>query len=161
MIAVSNTSPIVTLASVGQLALLQQLYGTIVIPEAVYREIVIRGAGKAGSREVQTLSWFQTRQVVDCTPVTSLQLGLGKGETEAIALALELKADLLLVDERRARAAASLLALRFTGLLGVLVEAKHKGIVSLVKPVLDELIAKAGFWVDAKLLSQVLQAVGE
>jgi len=53
------------------------------------------------------------------------------------------------------------LGLRFIGLLGVLVEAKQNGYISAVQPVLDSLIAKAGFWVSQALYRRVLQAAGE
>jgi predicted nucleic acid-binding protein len=93
--------------------------------------------------------------------VTALQAELDEGEAEAIALAIQLKAHLLLLDERRGRAVASRLGLRFIGLLGVLVEAKQKGYISRVKPLLDHLIAKAGFWVSHQLYARVLREVGE
>jgi predicted nucleic acid-binding protein len=59
MIVVSNTLPINNLASVNQLSLLQQLYESIIIPEAVYRELTT--VPVAGNQELQTLSWFKTQ----------------------------------------------------------------------------------------------------
>lgn len=70
---------------------------------------------------------------------------LDKGEAEAIALALELGADQVLIDERRGRRIAARLNLRYTGILGILVEAKNRGLISEVKPLLDALIDRAGF----------------
>ena len=161
MIVVSNTSPITNLAAVGQLAVLQQLYEKVVIPPAVYSELTGMGAGQPGALEVQTLGWIETRPVTDRVLVTALQMELDEGEAEAIALAVELKAGLVLLDERRGRAVASRLGLRFIGLLGVLIEAKQKGGIPAVKPVLDELVVRAGFWVSQRLYARVLRAAGE
>jgi predicted nucleic acid-binding protein len=161
VIVVGNTSPIINLAAVGQLQLLRQLYGQIVIPQAVHREIAIVGAGQPGASQVESSDWIDVRPVSDPTLVASLQLKVDEGEAEAIALAAALNADLLLMDERRGRAAASHLGLRYIGLLGILVEAKHKSLVSAIKPILDDLIEKAGFWVGQELYDRVLQAAGE
>lgn len=161
MIVVSNASAIINLAAVGQLDLLRQLYDKIAIPQAVYHEIAVVGVGQPGATEVQTLEWIETRQVVKRTLVASLQIELDKGEAEAIALAVELKAELLLLDERLGRAVASRLGLKFIGLLGVLIEARGKRLIPAVKPVLDNLITQAGFWVNDQLYAQVLQLVGE
>jgi hypothetical protein len=60
MKVVSNTSPIINLANVGQLDLLNQLYGEITIPKAVFHKITVIGVGQAGAEEVETLSWFST-----------------------------------------------------------------------------------------------------
>ena len=60
MIVVSNTSPIINLAAIGQLDLLKQLYENIIIPQAVYREITVVGAGQPGSMDVETLSWIES-----------------------------------------------------------------------------------------------------
>ncbi len=161
MIVVSNTSPITNLAAVHQLPLLQQLYGIIVIPQAVYDELTGVSKSVAGSTEVQTLAWIQTQKVANEVLVTALELELDPGEAEAIALAIELKADLLLLDERRGRTVASRFGVKFIGILGVLIEAKHKGVISEVKPALDDLILTAGFWVTRPLYTRVLQTVGE
>ncbi len=161
MIVVSNTSPIVNLAVVGQLDLLRQLYGKVVIPQSVYHENAVIGAGQTGATEVSTFEWTETRQVTDRPLLAALRLELDEGEAEAIALAVELKANLLLLDERKGRVVASQLGLQFIGLLGVLVEAKHKGLIRAVKPVMDDLMAKAGFWISQELHEHVLQIVGE
>ena len=161
MIVVSNTSPIVNLAAVGQLDLLQQLYEKLSIPQAVYREITVVGAGQPGAMEVQTLEWIGSRRVTDRVLVTVLQTELDEGEAEAIALAIELRADLLLLDERKGRMVASRLGLRFIGILGVLIEAKQRGCIPAVKPVLDDLVARAGFWVSRQLYTRVLEVAGE
>ncbi|MBE8996831.1 DUF3368 domain-containing protein [Nostoc sp. LEGE 12447] len=161
MIIVSDTSPINNLAAINHLHLLQQLYGTVLIPEAVYRELTDPNFPVAGAIEVQTFIWIQTRPVQDRTLVEALSNELDIGEAEAIALALEMKADQVLIDERRGRMVAARLNLGYTGILGILVEAKSQRLISAVKPLLDALINQAGFWVAEPLYKRVLQLVDE
>lgn len=161
MTVVSNTSPLINLAAIGQLTLLQPLYGRIVIPQTVYHEMVVMGAGQAGAQEVQQLDWISCATVTDRALVSVLSVGLDPGEAEAIAAAVEFHAELLLIDEQRGRATAQRLGLRVIGLLGILIEAKHRGLVEAVKPLLDALISRAGFWVRKDLYRRVLQAAGE
>lgn len=161
MIVVSDTSPINNLAAINHLHLLNQLYGTVFISEAVYRELTDPSFPVAGATEVQTLDWIQTRAISDRTLVEALNNELDIGEAEAIALAVEMRADQVLIDERRGRLVASRLNLRYTGILGILVEAKNKGLIAEVKPLLDTLINEAGFWVAEPLYNSVLQLVNE
>jgi predicted nucleic acid-binding protein len=91
----------------------------------------------------------------------SLTLELDIGEAEAITLALELKADLLLIDERKGKLVADRLSVRNIGVLGVMIEAKHKRLIKTVKPLLDDLIVKAGFWFDKNTYDLALQKAGE
>ncbi len=161
MIVVSDTSPINNLAAINQLHLLQQLYGTVLIPEAVYQELTDPDFPVAGAKEVQTFTWIQIRAVEDRTMLKALSSELDPGEAEAIVLALEMKAEQVLIDERRGRMIAARLNLHYTGILGVLVEAKSQGFISTVKPLLDDLINKAGFWVTEPLYKSVLRLVDE
>ena len=161
MIVVSDASPLISLAVTGHLEILKQLYEQVIIPEAVYQEITGNDPGLPGAPEIQTLDWIVSRPVQNDVIVRALQGELDDGEAEAIALAVEMQADLLLIDERRARTVATRLGLNVVGVLGVLVEAKHKALVPRLKPILDDLITRAGFWVSSQLYERVLGAVGE
>jgi predicted nucleic acid-binding protein len=145
----------------GHLHLLHQLYGTVLIPEAVYRELTDPSFPVAGAAEVRTLVWIQTRAVSNRTLVEALSNELDIGEAEAIALAVEVQAKQILMNERRGRLVATRLNLRPTGILGILVEAKNRGLVAKVKPLLDALVNEAGFWVAEPLYNRVLQLVHE
>jgi uncharacterized protein len=115
----------------------------------------------AGATEVQTLDWIQIHSVSDRTIVEALGNELDVGEAEAIALAVEIQADQVLIDERRGRLVATRLNLRYTGILGILVEAKSQGLIAEVKPLLDALVNEAGFWVAEPLYNNVLRLVDE
>ncbi len=86
---------------------------------------------------------------------------LDPGESEAITLAIELQSDYLLIDERLGRRAARQRGVRIIGLLGVLKEAKSKGFVESVKPLLDAMIGSASFWIGEDLYKQFLRDTGE
>jgi uncharacterized protein len=161
VIIVSNTSPINNLAAAGHLSLLEQLYGNIIIPVAVSQELSAVQTPIAVATQVQASPWIQVRQVGNFATVATILLRVDRGEAEAIALALELNADLLLIDERKGRAVASSLGISMTGVLGVLIEAKSKGLILAVKPVLNDVITRAGFWVQPDLYTSILNAVGE
>lgn len=149
------------LAAIGHLSLLEQLYGRVLIPEAVFTEIAVVGAGQPGSTEVQTLAWIETVVVADRRLVAALERTLDVGEAEAIACAIERSADLLLVDERAARSEAANRGLRRIGLLGVLRDAKGAGLISSVRPLLDDLRLRVNFWVSDATYQAVLADVGE
>ncbi|MBD2437512.1 DUF3368 domain-containing protein [Nostoc sp. FACHB-110] len=164
MIIVSDTSPITNLAAIAQLDLLQKLYNQIIIPAAVYNEMVSVDKLVPGAMEVQTFAWIQTQTVKDLQQVIIIQESqenIDLGEAEAIVLALELKADLLLMDERRGRIVAKSYGLQMTGLLGVLVQAKRNNLIPIVKPLIDQLMEQADFRVSEQLYTTILQIAGE
>jgi uncharacterized protein len=159
MIVVSDTSPILSLALIGQLDLLRDLYGTIVIPEAVRAEIISTDQG--GAREVAQADWIITRPIDPDVILKLLLREVDWGEAEAIGLALQLKADVLLIDEHKARQLAAYLELGVVGLLDVLQEAKQRHLIISVKPILDDLIVRARFRVSHKLYQRTLLTAGE
>jgi len=158
---VSNTSPLINLAWLGQLHLLRELYGAVTIPEAVWHEIVVQGAGQPGAKEVSGVGWIGSCAVENKLLVLALHQELDAGEAEAIALAIEQKAGLLLMDERLGRETARYFGLNYTGVIGVLIEAKHKGLIGSIKEQLDALRTMAGFHISQPLYLKVLQDQGE
>ncbi|MFP4102670.1 DUF3368 domain-containing protein [Coleofasciculus sp.] len=125
MIVVSDTSPLSSLAIVGQLSLLQQLYGKVIIPTAVASELANTEPEDSRVTAVLSSTWIETQSVTNRTLVEMLQNEgkLDLGESEAIALSVELNVDELLIDERLGRREAKRLGLPIIGVLGVLVVA--------------------------------------
>jgi predicted nucleic acid-binding protein len=159
MIVVSDTSPILSLALIERLDLLRDLYGSIVIPEAVRQELMV--TDHSGTREVAQADWIITRPVDPDVVLKLLQREVDRGEAEAIGLALQLKADVLLIDERKARKLAQYLELNVVGLLDVLHEAKQRQLIPTIKPVLDDLLTRARFRLSHKLYQRTLHTAGE
>ena len=161
MSVVSNSSPIINLAAIGHLERLHDLYSTIYIPETVYEEIVVRGGGLADSDEVRTADWIIKETVTNTPLVNLLTLDLDAGEAEAIALSVERSADLVILDEKRARLKADHLGIPYIGLIGVLMECKTQSLIPSIKPLLDALQSTTGFWISQPLYHFVLDAMGE
>ena len=161
MIVVSNASPLIGLAGIGQLELLQQLYSTIHIPQAVYHEVVILGTGKTGSDEVALATWI-TRHTADPTDTTTVMAatGLDVGESEAIALAQSVKANYVVLDDMPGRVYALAQGLQVIGVVGLLLQGKKQGVIPAIKPDLDQLITN-GYWINAKLYRAALIQAGE
>jgi uncharacterized protein len=115
MIVVADASPLIALARIGRLELLRTMFERLLLPEAVWREVVAAGLDKAGAGTVMQADWIERRKVADAGMVELLRRDLGAGESEAIVLAREAGADLVLIDERAGRTAAKRLGLRVTG----------------------------------------------
>jgi predicted nucleic acid-binding protein len=163
VIIVSDTSPLSGLAIVGYLSLLQQLYTEVLIPPAVAAELIRGSQGDPRIISVLSQDWIKICQPTNNLQIETLQTdyNLDRGESEAIALALEIGADELLIDERLGRREAKRLGLFITGLLGVLLVAKKQGLISEIRPIVDNLIDQALFRVSPQLYREVLIAAGE
>ena len=155
MIVVANSGPLISLAEIGQFRVLRQLFGKIRIPDAVRKEVVVSGKNRPGASEVEDSSWIQAMPVRDITGVQ-----LGAGESEAIVLVMGLNADLLLIDEARARRIAESRSLKVSGTVGCLVMAKRKGLIPKVTPLLDSLLV-SGFRMSNELYRKGQALAGE
>jgi uncharacterized protein len=58
MTVVSNASPLINLSRIGKIDLLHSLFGALVIPEAVWSEVVVEGQGLPGAQIVESCSWI-------------------------------------------------------------------------------------------------------
>ena len=160
---VSNTSPLLNLAIIGQLHLLFQQFDKVVIPTAVHRELQLE-TNLPGTYPLQQAiidGYLQVSEVKNIHLVQVLQIDLDKGEAEAIALALENNTKRILLDETDGRLAAKLLNLQPTGVLGILLRAKKSGKISDIEPLINKLRNDAGFFIAAQLYDQILLEAGE
>ena len=162
MIVVSDTSALSALFLVGQLDLLPSLYKQVVIPPAVMGEI-LQLESKFGHdlSSLKNAAWVSVIPVSDVKKVRRYQRVLDEGESEAIVLVIEISADLLLIDEMRGRKVAQSEGIPHTGVLGVLLSAKSKGLLNAVRPVLNNLRSETKFRISQKLYDFVLQQAGE
>lgn len=142
------------------LPLLEKLFGEVVIPEAVYHELL---ALKSFGYDTNALAveWIRVERIVPDSLLNQRLSSLDIGEIEAIALAYHLQADWLLIDEKKGRQSAEALGIRIIGLLGVLVKAKQEGIITRVKPAVDKLTSVAEFRMSQSLIELVLRMVDE
>lgn len=160
MILILDASPLITLARIGSLDLLHQLADQIVIPNAVYAESVSQAPGRPGSSEIAEADWITRRTVENQTHVQQLHTLVGLGEAETIVLAKEIRADAVVLDDSTARRLAEQEGCRVVGLLGLLVVAKQRGLLSAVKPLLDAM-RNSGFFVGDELYATILRQADE
>jgi uncharacterized protein len=158
MTVISDTTALTNLLKIGHVDILKELFGKILIPSAVERELK-----KIEHHEkfINSCDWIEA-----CTPsnklaVTILRTLLGEGESEAIILAQERNADFLIIDELKGRTKAKELGVKIIGLLGVLLEAKKEGKISAVQPIVEKLQSEANFYIHPKLYSRILEIAGE
>ncbi len=129
MIVVSDSGPLIALAKIRKLNVLRELFGEIIIPKAVWIEVVERGKGKPGSDEVKNANWIKIIEVKDELSVEILRKEIEVGEAEAIILAKEINADLIILDEKIPRIIAKSLGLTVVGSLAILFIAKKRSII--------------------------------
>jgi predicted nucleic acid-binding protein len=161
LIVVSDTSPVLNLARIGRLNLLPSLYKQVLIPSKVFEELSASKRELPPAIDLAAEPWLIVASATNQQRVQELCAELDPGEAEAIVLAIERRADLLLVDERRARRTAANAGITVTGLLGVVARAKAAGLIDSAKSVLDDLIQVARFWIGPELYKEVLTVLGE
>lgn len=158
MIVVSDTSPVSNLIQIGKLDLLKQLYGNVFIPEGVYEELAFLDF------QAETLkkeNWIIVKQIKNRALFDEIVKSVDSGEAQAIVVAMELNAEILLVDEQLGRKVAEGYGLKIRGVLGVLVEAKSKGLIENVRDNLELLRDIAKFRIHPTLFQSILKAAGE
>jgi hypothetical protein len=156
--AVSNTSPLQYLHQADVLDLLPRLYDRVLVPTAVIAELEEGRARGVALPDVGSLSWVS---VVDppAPEILPLAPDLGPGERSALAVAAARRL-LVILDDALARRHAGLLGLRCTGTLGILIQAKRRGHLPAVRPILDRLEGLR-FRLDPTTRASALDLAGE
>ncbi|MGN6369783.1 MAG: DUF3368 domain-containing protein [Phycisphaerae bacterium] len=159
-IIISDTSPIRALNHLKMLSLVGQLYGELIIPPAV--ELELRTPARSFPAIDVASSGVAVVRPVSAAFIAGVQkYQLDPGETEALALALELKADLLLIDEAAGRKVAALLGIQHVGVIGVLMEAKRRGVLPRVAPLTARLRRELRFHIHPDFEKKLLATIGE
>ena len=162
MKAVSNSSVLIALSSIGQLELINQRFSDgVFIPQAVWKEVVETGSGRPGANQVANASWLTIFPVNNLHLVSLLRLELDEGESEAIALSLEQPNSAILLDEKNARRVAKRMNLSPLGTVGILIWAKQNGLISTLKEQLDALQTVGKFRLSYSVYQEALKNVGE
>ena len=135
---VCDTSPIQYLHQTGMLYLLRELGQCVCLPPAVEKELVAGQEFGINLPDLKQVPWIAVVRPKGEQSVRLLS-DMGPGETEVLMLALERKGFVAILDDYSARRRAFLLGIPFSGTLGLLLDAKKAGLISQVKPVLNEL----------------------
>lgn len=139
-VAVSDSSPLILYARIGRLDLLSEHFSQVIVPPAVWHEVVIAGCGRSGADAVGRSRWLVRRELEHDSLARALSKALGRGEAEAIALKIEIGGHgPLLLDDRRARRVAHEHGAPVTGSAVIQILAKERDLISAVHPVLDAL----------------------
>ena len=157
---VVNSTPIISLDSIGRLDLLAKLYSKIYIPYAVYEEVCVDGDEKININSLLAYSNFSIERVSNDAAKKYFATSLHKGEVETMILTTELEAGLCIIDDHVARNYAKFLGMKVTGTLGVLVKGKESGLIEKVTPIMDGLIHK-GIYISDKLYADIRRITGE
>lgn len=155
---VTNAGPLIYLALVSHQNLLNQFYNRIVLPQAVYQEVVIQGAGQPGSDETHAAvasSRYEVVTVSNHIAVEALLDELHVGEAEAIVSARELGIKRVLLDDGAARRKAKAMGLEVTGTIGILLLARQAGLPINLKYDIDLLI-RNGFRLSRDLYNTLI-----
>lgn len=143
-IIISDASPLIALADIGELGLLQELYQIVTITDIVRNEI-----------HADLPAWIEVSTEYDLKQFQILSLELDPGEASAIALALESSDARIIIDENKGRSVAKRLGLRVTGTIGIIIKAKELGIIQSGRTILNKL-EEHGFWLSEGLKKHIL-----
>ncbi|KIM11775.1 MAG: hypothetical protein KU38_06300 [Sulfurovum sp. FS08-3] len=151
---IGDSSALVALATMDRLELLEKIFDTIYVPQAVYDEVTI--TQKPQSSKLKIFLANRVKKV----ELDISKMGLGQGELEAIRLYKDMNADFLLIDDKRAKSFAQLNGVNVIGSLGVLILAKEKNFISSIKDDLEKL-QNSNLFISKHLLETILREFGE
>jgi predicted nucleic acid-binding protein len=152
MIVVSDTSPINYLVLIRKIELLPELFDEVIIPQAVLGELRKEATPEEVRRWIDSNPrWLkiQNAEIIDET------ITLGAGEREAISLAEQLNADLILIDDRKARITAINRGLKVAGTINILESVSKRGLVNLSEAF--QKLEQTSFRIAPDLLAEILK----
>lgn len=152
-LVISDTTPLHYLILIGQVGVLPQLFGSLLVPPAVIAEMQhLQAPSTVRDWALQTPVWVEIR-----APISNLGLRLGRGENEAISLAVETEGAVLLIDDLRARIEAQHRNLVVVGTIGILDLADERGLLDF-EAAISQLLTTS-FHIENTFLARVKSKV--
>jgi predicted nucleic acid-binding protein len=155
VIIISDTGPLISLAGIDKLNLLEELYGDIYIPQAVWDEI----QPLIELFDIPDVKRYEKK--IKKLTTKNIYVDLADyGESEAMVLYKELNANYLLVDDSEVRVLAENQSINCMGALAVLIDAKNAGLIDALRP-LFKMLLKNNRYYATPLLNRILQENAE
>lgn len=146
---ISDTSCLILLEKIGELELLNKLFGTVITTQEIADEFGL-----------PLPSWIEISAPFNQKYQIIIETSVDKGEASAIALAVEFDDCLLIIDDLKGRKFAQQLGIAITGTFGILVDAKLAGVISSVKPIIAK-IKQTNFRISDKIETAILARAQE
>lgn len=148
-VVVSDTSCLIILEKIGHLSLLKESYEKVLVTPTVVLEFV-----------AQLPDWIVIRAPALKSLQRLLEEKIDPGESSSIALAAELPDCTLILDDLRARKVAADMGLVFTGTLGIIANARRRGLIPAARPLLEQ-IKQTDFRISNAFIEAILEELGE
>ncbi|MEN3940034.1 DUF3368 domain-containing protein [Prosthecobacter sp. SYSU 5D2] len=161
MTVITDTSVVLNLCLIGQEQSLAKVFDEVHAPITVKQEFERLVSEDARFKGLNFPAFIQVHWPTLLWPDLVLDPPLDPGESDAMKLAVWLEADIILIDEAAGRLAAQKLGMKTMGLLGILLDAKSRGLISRLKPLLNDLSLRGRFWISPALRSSVLRLADE
>ncbi len=145
MKVVVDTSVLIALANIDRLSLMRELFTDILVSRAVSEEY---GEPLPG--------WIRVLDVKNRKLVQALLESIHRGEAETIALAIEVKADIVVLDDKRARNMARRLGLRVIGTVGILILSMKQNLIDNIDVEIDKLL-RTSFYLSQDVITKALE----
>ena len=157
---VANTGPIIAFAIIDKLDILRAIFDKVIVPEDVHNELLRGGSECSGVISYQQASWIEVKKPSHLTDPL-LQNVLDRGEASVIQVAQEVGANLVLIDERKARKIArEIYGISVVGSARILVEAKKRGLIASVYDAIT-VMRNNGYWIKDDIVEFALTKAGE
>lgn len=155
---VINASPLILLCNSNLEFVLPALFAEIVVPTAVWDEVLNGSHADKAAQKISSLAWLNQ---VQTTPIDDVvRWDLGNGETEVLSYALQNQNFTPVLDDMLAKKCAKSLGLQTLGTGSVLILAKQKGLIASVERSLRQL-QSSGLWISEAVVQMLKQKAGE
>ena len=155
---VLNASPLILFCNSDLSFMLPQLFAEIVVPDAVWQEIVGGPHVDQAAQMLPKLNWLKKASVNPVLDVIRWDLGIG--ETKVISFAIEHGDYTPVLDDMLAKKCARSLGVQTMGTGAILILAKERGLIESVEQSLRKL-QNVGLWISEPIIQLLKRKAGE